>query len=136
MTMIGLAGRPSDNADPRKTQKRVATTRSGRTVFIDITGDDRLRLLKQHLPGRWPEIMMARERGESLAWIASHYHVQPACNPCRFQRIPQRDTDGGVVATEEIHIGEPCLSFHMARIYSWFETALHDLADARARLLV
>lgn len=133
--MIGTATRPSDEADPRRTQKRVATTSTGRTVLIDITGDDRLRMLKQNLPGRWPEIMMARERGETLEWIANRYKVQPPCRPaCRFHRVLDIPEDPQGPSTE-VHIGDPCLTFYVARIYSWFETALHDLADRRGRLL-
>jgi hypothetical protein len=136
MTMIGLATRPSDGADPRRTQKRVATTPSGRTVLVDITGDDRLRILKEGLPGRWPELMMARERGCTLEQIARDFKVQPPCDPCRYKRIPQHNTEGEVIATEEVHDGPPCLAFYMARVYAWWETALHNLADSRARLMV
>lgn len=133
--LLGLAERPSDSADPSRTQKRVATTLTGRTVLIDITSEDRLRVLKQGLPGRWPDVMMARERGESLEWIASHFRVQPPCNPCRYRRIPQKDEAGEVIATEEVHIGDACLAYYLGRIYAWYETTLHDLADRRARLL-
>lgn len=135
MTLVGTATRPSEWADPRRTQKRVSTSPSGRTVLIDISGDDRLMILRQNLPGRWPEVIMARERGESLEQIARWAKVPPPCDPCHFERIPQRDTAGNVIATEELHVGPPCLAYHVSRIYAWFESALHDLADRRARLL-
>lgn len=136
MTLIGTATRPSDAADPRRTQKRVSTSPTGRTVLVDITGDDRLSILRSSLPGRWPDVIMARERGESLEQIARWAKVPPPCNPCRFRRIPQRDEAGNVIATEELHVGPSCLAFHVSQIYAWLETALHDLADRRARLML
>lgn len=115
--MIGLAMRPSDESDPRRTQKRVAVSGSGRQVLVDISGDDRLRLIKQ-LPGRWPEVMMARERGETLEQIH------------RWARVP-------LTPYEECRgrCDPPDLRCHIAAIYSWLETELHDIAMRRARFL-
>lgn len=129
--MIGTASRPSDGADPRRTQKRVAVSPSGRQVAIDITGDDRLRLIKR-LPSRWPEIIMARERGETLEQIHRWARV-PLCQPtCRSQIVAVTE-DGEVRDT--VHVGPSCLRFYMAGIYAQLETDLHDLAQRRANLL-
>lgn len=144
MTMIGTAMRPSDGADPRNTQKRVAMSPSGRQVFVDISGDDRLRLIKQ-LPGRWPEVMMARERGETLDQIARWARVPPPCQyGCRFVNVATRDGEiwedapTGIdnLLTERVHVGPQCLAFLLGYIYNDLETRLHDLANARARLMV
>jgi len=134
VSLIGIAERPSDNADPRRTQKRVATSPSGRTVLIDITGDDRLALLKKNLPGRWAEVMMARERGESMEQIARWAKVPPPCNPCHFKRVRLVPDDPNC-PEEEYHEGPACLAYYMGRIYSWLETELHDLANRRAQML-
>ncbi len=132
MTMIGTATRLSDEADPRRTQRRIAVSPSGRQVFIDITGDDRLRLIKM-LPGRWPDVIMARERGESLEQIHRWARV-PLCHPrCQFVTVPSGDGDETV--SDQVHVGEPCLRFHVAGIYARLETDLHDLASRRARLM-
>jgi hypothetical protein len=117
VTLVGTATRPSDGADPRRTQKRIAVSPSGRQVHVDITGDDRLRLIKA-LPGRWPEVVMARERGDTLEQI--HRWARVPLNPadeCRGRCRP------------------PCLRCHVAAIYGWLETELHDLAARRARLM-
>lgn len=144
MTMIGLATRPSDGADPRRTQKRVAVSGSGRMVTVDISGDDRLRLIKR-LPGRWPEVMMARERGETLEQISRWARVPPPCpHGCRFHDVATRDGEKWVDApgdvpdlvSERVHMGPPCLSFLMGYCYNYLETALHDLAANRAKLMV
>lgn len=111
-----LAG--DDGADPRGTQKRYATTPSGRGVWVDITGDDRLRLIRM-LPSRWPEVVMARERGDTLeqihrwakAALLAEGECQGTCDP-------------------------PCLRCGLAECYKWLETALHDLAASRARLMI
>jgi len=141
--MIGVASRPSDGADPRRTQKRIATSPSGRLVYVDISGDDRLRLIKK-LPGRWPEVIMARERGDTLEQISRWAKVPPPCQyGCRFRDVATRDGEKWVDApsgqdnlvTERVHIGEPCLVFLMGYIYNALETDLHDLANNRARLM-
>jgi hypothetical protein len=142
MTMIGLASRPSDGADPRRTQKRVAVSPSGRQVLIDISGDDRLRLINK-LPGRWPDVMKARERGETLEQISRWTKVPPPCRPgCRFKNLATRDGETWVdapndpdVVAERVHDGPECLAFLMSRVYAALETDLHDLANRRARLL-
>jgi hypothetical protein len=129
--MIGLASRPSDGADPRRTQKRVAVSPSGNQVLIDITGDDRLRLIKM-LPSRWPEVIMARERGETLEQIHRWAKI-PLCHPeCRFTNVSVSD-DGKV--RDRSHVGPLCLRYYMAAIYAQLETDLHDIATRRARLL-
>lgn len=115
--IVGRATRPSDESDPRRTQKRIAVSPSGRQVLVDITGDDRLRLIKS-LPGRWPEVIMARERGETLEQIH------------RWARIPlppEYECKG--------RCEEACLRCYMGEIYAWIETELHDLAARRARLM-
>jgi len=84
---------------------------------VDISGDDRLRLIKA-LPGRWPEVIMARERGESLEQIH------------RWARIPlppERECHGACA--------DACLRCYMAEIYAWLETELHEIAAKRGRLL-
>ena len=140
--MIGTAERPSDGADPRLTQKRPAMSPRG-AVVVDITGDDRLRLIKQ-LPGRWPEVMMARERGETLEQIARWAKVPPPCpDGCHFINVATRDGENWVEAptgitnlvTERVHVGPECLAFLLGYIYADLETRLHDLATARAMLM-
>jgi len=129
MTLLGMATRPSDGADPRRTQKRIAVSPSGRQVLIDITGDDRLRLIRM-LPGRWPEVVMARERGETLEQIHRWAKI-PLCHPhCQFA---SRTVAGDV--SDRYHVGEQCLRYYLAAIYSQLETDLHDLAARRAKLM-
>ena len=131
MTMVGMATRPSDESDPRRTQKRIAASPSGRQVHIDITGDDRLRLIRK-LPGRWPDVVMARERGESLEQIHRWARV-PLCHPhCQFATVP---TGGDDKVGDEVHVGEPCLRYYLAAIYAKLETDLHDLASRHAQLM-
>ena len=105
-------------ADPRLTQRRIATTPSGRRVDVPITGDERLALIKS-LPSRWPEVIMARERGETIDQI--HRWARVPCNP-------ETECRG--------HCDPPCLRCHMASIYAWLETELHALAAKRARLMI
>lgn len=129
MTMLGIASRPSDGADPRRAQRRIAVSPSGRQVHVEITGDDRLRLIKM-LPGRWPDVVIARERGETLEQIHRWARV-PLCYPhCQFAKVP---TAGDVA--EEVHVGEPCLRYYLAAIYAQLETDLHELAGRRAYLM-
>jgi hypothetical protein len=112
---VPLDGTP---ADPRSVQYRVAASPSGRQVHVAISGDDRLRLIKG-LPSRWPEIMMARERGETLEQI--HRWARVPLNPeneCRGECDP------------------PCLRDHMASIYAWLETEINEIAKRRAKLMV
>lgn len=117
MTLIGTATRPSDGADPRRTQQRLAATPSGRQVLVDISSEDRLRLISE-LPGRWPEVVKARERGESLESIHRW---------ARLDLTPEHECRGRC---------EPaCLRCGIAACYAWLETALHDLAARRAKLL-
>lgn len=129
--MIGTAMQLSDEADPRRTQKRVAASPSGRRVHIDITGDDRLRLIRM-LPGRWPDVVIARERGETLEQIHRWAKV-PLCHPhCQFATVPIAGDDS---VSDQVHVGEPCLRYYLAGIYARLETDLHDLAARRARLM-
>jgi hypothetical protein len=44
-------------------------------------------------------------------------------------------TGGDDKVSDEVHVGEPCLRYHLAGIYAAFETDLHDLAARRARLM-
>ena len=131
MTMIGLAERPSDGADPRRTQLRVAITPSGRRVHVEISQDDRLRLIAM-LPGRWPDVVKARERGETMEQIHRWAKV-PLCHPrCQYVTVP---TAGDETVADNVHVGEPCLRYHLAGIYAALETDLHDLAARRAKLM-
>lgn len=87
--------------DPRLPQKRIGVTRSGKEVWIDISGDDRLAAINT-FPGRWPEFLKMRERGEDFEAIANR------------AKLPREEF---VTA--------------MAQAYSILETKLHDLARAR-----
>lgn len=123
------------NADPRATQKRIATTLSGRQVWIDITGDDRLRAIMQ-LPSRWPDVIKARERGESLQSIARWAKCPPPCQPeCRL--TPALRSPSGLVLpdTGGEHMGPDCLAWLVSACYTNIETALADLAVRRGRLM-
>lgn len=108
-------------ADPRKPQRRLATTPSGRQVWVEITGDDRLSLIRQ-LPSRWPEVLRARERGESLEQI--HRWARAELPPERGPGACQGNCEPA------------CLRCGLAAAYAWLETELHDLAARRARLMV
>jgi hypothetical protein len=108
----------ADPADPRKLQHRHAATPSGREVWVEITGDDRLRIIKK-LPGRWPEVMMARERGDTLEQIARWV---------KLPLNPETECKG--------HCKPECLRCHLSGIYAWLETELHELANRRAALMV
>jgi hypothetical protein len=129
MTLI-LPNKVSDEADPRRTQKRIAISYTGRQVFVDITGDDRLRLIKQ-LPGRWPEVIMARESGQTLEQIHRWAHV-PLNHPslCYASMTESHDQLGRTGQCDP-----PCLRCHMASIYNWLETELHALAMRRGKLM-
>lgn len=132
--LLGLASRPSDGADPRRTQKRVAVSPSGRQVAIDITGDDRLNAINR-LPGRWKDVVKARERGETLDQISRWAKVPPACHPaCRLVNVKIVADDPDSPA-EQVHDGPPCLRYLLSWIYNQLESELHDLAARRARLL-
>ena len=111
-----LATEPS--YDPRKPQKRLATTPAGLQIWIDITGDDRLRVVKA-LPSRWPEVIMARESGDSIETIRDKLRIKlPINERCEGNCDPE------------------CLKCLISACYSMIETALHDLAQQRARLLI
>jgi hypothetical protein len=112
---VPLDGTP---ADPRTVQYRAAASPSGRLVHVPISGDERLRLIKS-LPSRWSEIMMARERGDTLEQIG------------RWARVPlnpERECRG--------ECDPPCLRDHMASIYAWLETEINEIAKRRAKLMV
>ncbi len=104
--------------DPRQAQRRLATTPSGREVWVEISGDDRLAIIRA-LPSRWPEVIMARERGESIEELARKLHVRQPINPdCHGECDP------------------PCLKDLIADCYSHIETRLHEVAARRAKLMV
>lgn len=106
------------SVDPRAPQKRLAVTPSGRQVWVDISGDDRLRVVNG-LPGRWSEVIRRRESGESIDEIRDKMRIKlPIFEHCQGECDP------------------PCLKDYIADCYSHIETALHDLAAKRARLLV
>lgn len=133
--LLGQATRPSDGADPRRTQKRMAVSYSGRQVYVDISGDDRLRLINQ-LPGRWPEVMKRRESGETLEQIARWARVPPPCHPrCRLVSVKVDPGDPNSVS-EQVHNGPACLSYLVAYVYAELETQLQDIAQRRGRLMV
>jgi hypothetical protein len=105
-------------SDPRLTQRRIATTPSGRRVDVPITGDDRLRLINR-LPSRWPTVIKARERGETIEQI--HRWAKAPLTPeheCQGKCQP------------------PCLRCMIASIYAYLETELHEIAQRRAKLMV
>jgi hypothetical protein len=134
--MIGVATRPSDEADPSRTQKRVAVSPSGRQVLVDITQNDRLRLIHQ-LPGRWPDVMKAIERGETLEQIARWARVPTPCHPgCRMVSVRLNPDDPENSPLEQRHDGPPCLRYWTALIYGKFEGDLHEIAMRRARLML
>lgn len=117
MTMIGLATRLSDEADPSRTQRRVAVSPSGRRVYVEISSEDRLRLIRQ-LPSRWADVIKAREQGETLEQIHRWARIElPPAHECRGE------------------CAFPCLRCGIATAYAWLETELHDLASRRAKLL-
>lgn len=122
-----------DTADPRNLQRRYQTTPSGRGVWIDLTGDDRLKCIRQ-LPHRWPEVMIARERGETLDQIATWAKVPTPCKPrCGFTKA---NIVGGVLIDEGgDHIGPACLAYLVSECYAKLETMLDEIAQKRARLL-
>lgn len=110
--------------DPRAVQRRLAATPSGREVWVEISGDDRLRLIKA-LPHRWPEVVMARERGESFKAIHDRFASRLSCS------------HGWTTANGTIEADGPCeLADHLGGIYAWLETAVHDLARDRAKLMI
>lgn len=100
--------------DPRITQKRIATTPSGRQVWVDITGDDRLAVIDR-LPSRWPEVIKARELGDSIEQIRDRLRIKMWVNDdCRGECDP------------------PCFKDQISACYAWIETELHDLAKKKA----
>lgn len=134
MATAELWGEPGD---PRNVQKRLATTPSGRAVWVEITGDDRLSIVK-NLPSRWPDVIMARERGVSPDEIARWAKVPPPCKPsCRIHN-PTATSESGLVIVAEAagaHIGEPCLNYLIAECYNYVEAQLNELAAKRARMM-
>lgn len=107
-----------DPLDPRAPQTRMATTPSGRQVWVELSGDDRLRVIKG-LKSRWPEVIMARESGETLEQIRDKLHIRFAINEhCQGTCDP------------------PCFKDLVSACYAAIETELHDIAQKRARLMV
>ena len=128
---MGILAEPS--LDPRRPQSRLAVTPSGRAVWVELSGDDRLKIVKS-LPSRWPEVIMARERGDSLDEIARWVKLPPPCYPsCRLveRKVSELSIDDPV----EGHVGPGCLAWYLAAAYAHVETALNDLASKRARLM-
>ncbi|HLI23355.1 MAG TPA: hypothetical protein VKU91_00245 [Acidimicrobiales bacterium] len=130
-----------DPTDPRHPQQRLAVTPSGRAAWVTITGDDRLQIIRQ-LPSRWPEVIIARERGDPLEQIATWAKCPPPCKPsCRLKESGAtadqllEAVDRGWMP-EHQHVGEPCLSWLIAECYAYVETQIQDLANKRARLMV
>lgn len=118
MTYIAAEPKLGDFADPSIPQTRAAVSPSGRQVWVTITQEDRLELINQ-LPGRWPEVIKARERGQSIEQI--HRWAKVPLTPeheCRGACDP------------------PDLRCLMSTCYSWIETELHAIAQNRARLMV
>lgn len=91
--------------DPALPQRRIATTPSGRQVWPEITSADRLTCIDS-FPGRWPEILKARESGVPFDKLAGTVHM----------------------SREEF-------SDALAAAYTILETMLHDVAQRRARLM-
>ena len=118
---------------PGESQTRHAVSPSGREVWVTVTGDDRLAVIKR-LPGRWPEVIKARERGQSLDEIGRWAKVPPPCKPsCRFKETPS--AEGLEVVADMVHLGPECLAWYVADCYRYIETELQDLANRRARLM-
>lgn len=113
MTIDHLSG--GLTTDPRVSQSRLATRPNGEQVWVEITGDDRLGVIKR-LPGRWPDVIIARERGDSIEQIHRWAKVQ-LNEDCQGECDP------------------PCLMDHIATCYAWLETELHDLAALKAKWL-
>ena len=133
MTFLSTEPKIGEFADPRITQRRIATTPSGRRVDVPVTSEDRLRLINQ-LPSRWPDVIKARERGESLEQIARWAKVPPPCRPhCRSVDVKHDDRPD---LAERVHEGPECLAFLMSRCYAVLETKLHELAQIRAKLMI
>jgi hypothetical protein len=110
----------TDLHDPRTPQRRLAVSPSGAQVWVEVTSGDRLKIIAE-LPSRWPEVIKARERGESLESIARWAKCPPPCEPtCRL--------------VDDTHDGPACLSYLVAECYAHIETRLADLAATRARL--
>jgi hypothetical protein len=106
MTLIGTSTAPPD---PSAVQKRLATSGSGRQVWVDITANDRLIVIKRigELAGvRWADLLKRREGGES--WERLEREVR--CSPEAFRE-------------------------GMARVYTFYETELNDTAARRGKLL-
>lgn len=103
---------------------------------MTVTGDERLAVINR-LPGRWPEVIKARERGQSLDEISRWAKVPPPCKPaCRFKEAVEPGSGLEVVTVNEwIHIGPECLAWYVADCYRYIETELQDLANRRARLM-
>lgn len=92
--------------DPSLAQKRIATSPSGREVWVTITSADRLAVIDS-FPHRWPEVIKARERGERVEDIAKTVRLP-------FEQFVEE----------------------LGAAYSILETILHDVAQRRARLMV
>jgi hypothetical protein len=104
--------------DARNQQSRIATTPSGRQVFVPITSDDRLKVIRR-LKSRWPEVIMLREQGYTLEQIRDRLHIrQEIRDNCRGDCEP------------------PCFKDLVSACYAIIETDLHQIAADRAKLMV
>lgn len=96
---------PWEAPNPDLPQKRKAATASGAECWIEISGTDRLAAINA-LPRGWAEMIRDRENGLPYETLANR------------ARCSREDFDLG-----------------MGQCYSILETALHDLARARGRMI-
>lgn len=117
----------------RQDQTRLATNRRGEQKWVKITPDDRLKLINQ-LPHRWPEIIKARERGESIEGIHTRLRVKWDLEPnCHAECAAAHRHDNPTCHGE---CDPPCFRELVADCYSWIETELHALAQRRAEIMI
>lgn len=97
-----------DNYNPEATQRRLASTPSGRQVWIKITAADRAECLKEigRVKPRYEYFMRKREDGVPY----ENLEREARCDPEVFREA-------------------------MGAAWSIYETMLHDIASARAKLL-
>ena len=116
-------------------QRRIATNARGQQVWVKITPDDRLRAINK-LEHRWPEIVKAREAGESIEEIHRRLvHVRdigltPTCHPACSDAY-----DAGHLQACHGECDPPCFRDLLAAAYAQVETTLHELARRRGWLM-
>lgn len=117
------------NAD----QRRIATNSRGAQVWVRITPDDRLKVINE-LEHRWPEIVKAREAGETIEEIHRRLRVQvtltPTCHPACSDAY-----DAGHLQACHGECDPPCFRDLLAAAYAKVETRLHELARRRGWLM-